>query len=68
MNRLEEKLYLEIILDCENESCTESYESDSEASDPMEEWAKRNSSLAQANGWIITELSKVLCPLCAKGI
>jgi hypothetical protein len=68
MNRLEEKLYLEIVLDCEIKSCTEFYDPDIEANDPMDSWAKRNASLASASGWKINGAGNVLCPLCAKGI
>jgi len=66
MNILEEKLYLEIFLTCDGTSCTEMYDPDIEATDPLEQWASRNASLATANGWTVKNSSKVLCPKCAK--
>ena len=66
MNRIEEKLYLEIVLDCENESCEEIFDPDEDARDPMEEWASKNAIQARTDGWKVTELGKVFCPKCAK--
>jgi len=66
MNRIEEKLYLEIVLDCERQSCLEVYGPDTEAVDPMNEWASRNAALALKSGWSIDIKGKILCPYCSE--
>jgi hypothetical protein len=68
MNRIRERLYLETMLDCEGESCDSIYAPDTQASDPMDEWASRNSNLADLQGWKIDHSGKVLCSSCAKAL
>ena len=67
MKGIEEKLYLEIVLACENPDCSELYKPDVEAIDPMELWAKRNAELALAKGWKVGKENETLCPLCSEG-
>ncbi len=66
MNRIEEKLYLEIWLCCENKECVNDFETNSDAKDPMEIWARVNSVLAVSQGWTVSSNGRVLCPLCSK--
>jgi hypothetical protein len=40
-DRIEEKLYCELFLDCERPGCTELFNFAESASDPMEAWSKR---------------------------
>ena len=65
MNRIEEKLYVEIWLGCENEKCLNDFETNSDAKDPMEVWSKENGNLAIAQGWTVSSNGRILCPSCS---
>jgi len=62
MNRIEEKLYLEIVLDCE--SCGELFEPESDACDPMDKWAKINEAIAIKLGWHSNQEGNTFCKKC----
>ena len=66
MNRIEEKLYVEIWLCCEKDNCLNDFEPSSDAQDPMDEWAKENCKLAITQGWTISKIDKIYCPSCSK--
>jgi len=66
MNRIEEKLYVEIWLGCENDKCINDFETNSDAQDPMVIWARENSELAISQGWTVSREDRILCPVCSK--
>ncbi len=65
VKKIEEILYCEIILACENVGCSEIYQPKVEANDPMAVWALENSIIATNIGWEVNGAGKVQCPSCS---
>jgi hypothetical protein len=64
-DRIEEKLYCELFLDCERPGCTELFDFVEAASDPMEAWSKRAAMEAKKLGWRVDLEGVIVCSKCA---